>query len=113
MKLIILNVNPYKEKDAIILAFNNEETFSFNARGILAPTSKNVILNNPLIEAEIVFSEGKSKHHSLKNASLVFSPYSSNDSLEKLSVISIIQECTYKILQEEELPLIYDELIRV
>jgi DNA repair protein RecO (recombination protein O) len=113
MKLIILNINPYKEKDAIILAFNNEGSVTFNARGILNAKSKNVILNNPLIEAEIIFSEGKSKHHSLKNASLIFSPYTANDSLEKLSVISIIQECTYKILQEEELPLIYSELIKV
>ena len=113
MKLIILNITPYKEKDAIILGFNNEECVTFSARGILNANSKNVILNNPLIEAEINFVEGKSKYHSLKNANLIFSPYSINDSLETLSVLSIIQECTYKILQEEELPLIYDELKKV
>ena len=109
MNLIILNITPYKEKDAIITGLSEESLISFTARGIFDPKSKNAILNNPLIEVDITFAEGKSKYPNVKTSSLVFSPYTLSDSLDKLAAISIVQEAINKMLMEDEKHQLYQD----
>ena len=53
MKIIVLSINNYKEKDAIITAISQSETITFLARGIKDPKSKNAAINNPLMIADI------------------------------------------------------------
>lgn len=110
MKLIILSITNYKEKDGIVTGLSENELVTFNVRGILDPKSKNHILNTPLIEADIEFIESNHKHKTVKSSSIIFSPYGAFDSLEKLGVISLVEEATNKLLQEEERILIYPSL---
>ena len=102
MKLIILNVVPYKENDAIVTALSEEKLITFNARGILKASSKNVAINNPLIVADIELSESKSKFLTLKSSCVILSPYTLDIDLEKMAIIHMMQECINKILQDEE-----------
>ena len=110
MKLIVLSITPYKEKDGIVTAISENEILSFSVRGILDPKSKNHFLNTFLIEVDADFQEGNYKHKVLKSAKLLDSPFSLSDSLDKLAVISLIQEATKNLLQEEEQHLIYPKL---
>lgn len=110
MKLIILSITNYKEKDGIVTALSKDGTITFNVRGILDPKSKNHILNTPLIEADVEFVESNHKHKTVKNSLITFSPYGAFDSLEKLGTISMIEEATNKLLQEEERVYIYNKL---
>ena len=110
MKLIILSITPYKEKDGIVTALSADSIISFSARGILNPKSNNHILNNPLIEIDATFQEGNYKYKVIKNAKILFSPYSIGDSLNKLGVLSLIQETTKSLVQEGDEVFIYDKL---
>lgn len=112
MKLIILTITPYKERDGIITALGENCVISFNVRGLLNPKSTNHFLNTPLIEIDATFQEGNYKYKLLKNAKILFSPYSTQDSLNKLAMISLLQEATKSLLNEEEQALIYDKLKR-
>ena len=53
---------------------------------------------------------GNYKYPIVKNTKVVFSPYTSKDSLLKMGVLALLQECTRQLLQDEEKPLIYDLL---
>lgn len=110
MELIILSITPYKEKDGIITAISSEGVISFNVRSLLDPKSASHILNNPLIIVDAIFQEGNYKHKVLKNAKILFSPYKANDSLDKLAIISLLQEASKNLLQEDEQPFIFDKL---
>lgn len=110
MKLIILAITPYKEKDGIITALGEDSVISFSVRGLLNPKSSHHFLNNPLIEVDATFQEGNYKYKVLKSAKVLFSPYSVGDSLNKLAMISLLQEATKSLLQEEEQAFIYDKL---
>lgn len=109
MNLIILNITPYKEKDAIITGLKEDEIVSFTAKGIFDPKAKNAILTNPLIEVNVSFLEAKTKYPNVRLTSLLFSPYTLNDSLEKMAAISIVKEAINKMLLDEEKPLLYKD----
>lgn len=112
MKLIILSITQYKEKDGIITAISENETVTFKVNRLLDPKSSGHILNMPLIEADVTFSENNHKYQTFKNGGVSFSPYSANDSLTKLSILSLIQEATTRMLQDEEKYFIYKILKR-
>ena len=62
MKLIILSKKDYKEKDSIITGINDEELITFSVKGLSSPKSKNAILANPLIIADVNMKEGNYKY---------------------------------------------------
>ena len=77
MKIIVLSINPYKEKDAIVTAISEKETITFLARGIKDPKSKNAALNNILTVADIELMDGDFKYPILKSSKPLFSSLSS------------------------------------
>ncbi len=71
MKIIVLSITPYKEKDAIIDAISEEVDSTFTAKGILDPKNKNAAINNLLSIADIDLQEGNYKYPVLKSISNV------------------------------------------
>ena len=102
MKIIVLAITPYKEKDAIIEAISEEGMITFLARGILDPKSKNTALNNVLTIADIELHEGNFKYPILKVSSQVESPLLTNSGFEFLTSLQLISEATNVLLQDEE-----------
>lgn len=114
MKCIILSVVQYKEKDAIVQAISEDKSFSFLARGILDPKSKNAMINNPLTVVELELSEREDfKYSILKSASILLSPLQLMDKLEKLAAIQLIDELILKCLDEEEKAQIFTAVLKV
>ena len=74
MKIIVLSIANYKEKDAIITAISQSETITFLARGIKDPKSKNAAINNPLMIADVELMDGDFKYPILKNFKELFVP---------------------------------------
>ena len=68
MKIIVLSITPYKEKDAVVSAISEEESITFLARGIKDPKSKNTALNNILTIADIELMDGDFKYPILKGS---------------------------------------------
>lgn len=111
MKLIITNIATYREKDAIVTGFNENEVVTFRVPGLFSPKNKFASLNNPLTIIEPTFSEAKtSKHLLLKEAELLFSPMMGNMDFNYVTAISILLEATVKFVDDEEKPIIYNDL---
>ena len=107
MEIIVLKITPYKEKDGIIDAINEESKMSFLVRGLFDPKSKNAFLNNPLTIADIEISEGKYKYPIIKSSLLIKSPINPRADLRYMSSLLIIAEATNYLLSEEEKSEIY------
>ena len=71
MKIIVLSITPYKEKDGIVKAISENESLTFLARGIKDPKSKNSALyakKNPALKE--VTSSMREIHYGTKGCSL-------------------------------------------
>ena len=112
MKIIVLSITPYKEKDAIINAISERGDLTFLARGILDPKNKNSSLNNILSTADIELSEGNYKHPVLKACTNATNPMKINNDYDYLSSLLFIAESTKVLLQDEEKELIFNSLIK-
>ena len=113
MKIIITNINPYKEKDAIMNGISEEGLCSFRVPGLFSPKSKFASLNNPLTIIEPVFSESKtSKHLILKEASLLFSPMSGQLDFNYVSAVSILLQATNNLIEDDDKALLYQDLFQ-
>lgn len=110
MEIIVLSIAAYKEKDAVVTAITNTKTFSFFAKGILNPKSKNAFLNCALAKANITLIEGKIKYPILESATLISTPLQLNISLDYLNAINVITEAATFLMEEEEKFLMYDKL---
>ena len=102
MKIIVLSINPYKEKDAIISAISENESITFLARGIKDPKSKNAALNNLLTIADIELMDGDFKHPILKSSKPLESSLKIGMSSEYLSSLMLIDEMMLNLFPEEE-----------
>ena len=102
MRIIVLTISNYKEKDAIITAISQSETLTFTARGIKDPKSKNAILNNPLTIADIELLDGDYKNLILKSSKELFSPFKLNMSSEYLGTLLLMGEMMVHLFPEEE-----------
>jgi len=111
MKVIVLTINPYKEKDAIINAISEEGFITFSARGILNPTSKNAGLNNILTVADVTFSPTKSKYNILKESEILLTPYKVKEEYDYLTSLMLLDEVTNSLLQDEEKHKVFNHLI--
>ena len=111
MKLIITNIATYKEKDAIVTGFNENEVVTFRVPGLFSPKNKFASLNNVLTIIEPTFSEARtSKHLLLKEAELLFSPMMGDMDFNYITAISILLEATVKFVDDAEKPSIYNDL---
>lgn len=110
MELLITKIVEYKEKDAILNAFNENENISILAKGILSNKSKNALLNNVFTLAEIELSEKKTKFNVLKSSQILFSPMSLIGDITSLAMISILNELIEKCLTSEEKCSLYLDL---
>lgn len=110
MKIIVISVTQYKEKDGIINAISEQGVVSFLARGILDPKNKFAPLNNYLTIADIELTESNAKHPSLKNYSIIATPIRMESNLDYLASVMLIAEATKSLLQDDEKPAIYSWL---
>ncbi|MCD8209717.1 MAG: DNA repair protein RecO [Coprobacillus sp.] len=109
MDLIILSINHYKEKDAVITAISEKECFSFLAKGVFNERNiENNVLNTPCLEIDASFLDNKQyKHPVLKEFSIIHSPLGGEYSLSTLLTISFLGEVSSKILPPEEMHLLF------
>ena len=111
MKLIILNITAYKEKDAVVNGISEEGFLSFRVPGLFSPKSKYASLNNALSIIEPVFSESKTtKHLTLKEAQLLFSPMQGQMDFHYVTAITILLQAMNKLVQDEDKALLYQDL---
>lgn len=104
MKIIILNVTPFKEKDAIVTAISEAETISFTVHGALDTKSKNAALINLFTIADIRLNETNKIHKSLKESEIIYSPFSGKYDLASMMCMSLISENIKYLLQDDEKP---------
>ena len=112
MKVIILSVSNYKDKDCIYNAISEEGYLSFQAKGAQDPKGKYLWLNNPLTVADVEFMEdGRYKHKLLKAAMLKQTAVSGGESLEYLFSVSALAELSRNVLPDEEKHLEFNLLL--
>ena len=107
MRIIVLSINQYKEKDAIITAISQSETITFLARGIKDPKSKNSALNNPLTIADIELMDGDFKYPILRSSKELFTPMKLNMDSYYLGTILLINEMVLHLFPDEEKAKLY------
>ncbi len=113
MKLIILNANLYKDKDAIIHAISEDGSVDFTVKNLVSKSDKSP-LNLPLSVVDASFSEGKLyKYPLLKEFTLLDSPLISDYSTSLLVTISFLKEVTTRLLPEEEQYQLYPYLLKI
>ena len=102
MKIIVLTINPYKEKDAIVSAISSEGFLTFLARGIKDPKSKNMTLNNPLSIADIELMDGDFKYPILKGSKPLFTPLRVDMNSKYLGTLLLMNEIMVHLFPDEE-----------
>ena len=102
MKIIILSVTKYKEKDGIINAISESESISLTAKGILDPKCKNHVLNNVLSIADVDFIDGNYKYPLLKRHKILVSSSDSNNDYYYLTTLLLLSEAALNLLDDDE-----------
>ena len=110
MKIIVLTITPYKEKDAIINAISEKESLTFLARGIKNPKSKNVALNTPLTVADIELMDGDFKHPILKSSKPISTSLKMEMDTHYLGSLLLIDEIMVNLFPEEDRYLMFSSL---
>ena len=111
MKIIVLSVAPYKEKDAIVESISEEGLITFLAKGIFDPKNANAAINNVLSTADIELNDGDYKYPVLKNATNVVNSMKTISDFDYLSSLLLIAEATRLLLQDDEKVRIYNSLL--
>ncbi len=112
MKIIVLSITQYKEKDGIIDAISENGDITFLAKGIFDPKNKNAALNNNLVTADIELQEGNYKYPVLKTSSIIDNPMKLQNDLDYLTSLLLMAEMTKTLLQDEEKILIFESLMQ-
>lgn len=111
MKLIILTIAPYREKDAIMTGICEEGLKTFRVPGVFSPKSKFASLNNLLTIIEPTFSETKTRKRLILNeAQLLFSPMQGHIDLHYVNAITILLQATNKLVEDDDKALFYQDL---
>ena len=110
MKIIVLSITPYKEKDAIINAITEKETITFLAKGLKNPKSKNAPLNNILTVADIELMDGNFKHPILKSSKPLSSSLKVEMDAEYLASLLIMDEMMLNLFPEEDQYIMFQHL---
>ena len=104
MKIIVLSISPYKEKDAVISAISEDQFITFLARGINNPKSKNIAINNALTIADIELMDGNFKHPVLKSSKPLFTPLRLDMDSKYLGSLLFVNEIVNFLFPDEEKP---------
>ena len=112
MKIILLSINQFKEKDAVVSAMGPTGKMTFIVKALYDPKSRNAQLNAPLSVIDAEFVEGDYQYPVLKRFEVVSSPMKNSGDYEYLSTILILGESTNKLVQEEDYALIYEWLYK-
>ena len=104
MKIIVLSISPYKEKDAVISAISEDQFITFLARGIKNPKSKNISINNALTIADIELMDGNFKHPILKSSKPLFTPLRLDMDSKYLGSLLFINEIVNFLFPDEDKP---------
>lgn len=110
MKIIVISITAYKEKDGIITALTEEGMKSFTVRGIQDSKSKNIYLNNSCTVADIELGSGRFKYPLIKNSTILESPLKKAMDIKYLGSVMLLCEATKVLLQEEEQALMFKHL---
>ena len=110
MKIIVLSITPYKEKDGIVRAISENESLTFLARGIKDPKSKNAALNNVLTIADIELMDGNFAHPILKSSKPLFSPLKVDMDAKYLASLMTIDEMMLNLFPEDEQQVMFETL---
>lgn len=102
MKVIVLTISSYKEKDAIITAISQSEIITFLARGVKDPKSKNSAINNPLMIADIELMDGDYKYPVLKSFKEIFVPMKLEMDSYYLGSLLLMNEMMVHFFPDEE-----------
>lgn len=102
MKIIVLTSNSYKEKDAIVTAISQNEAMTFLARGIKDPKSKNAIINNSLVIADIELMDGDFKYPILKSSKELVNPMKLDMVSPYLGSLLLMGEIVLYLFPEDE-----------
>lgn len=92
----VIRKTPYKNSDAMVNVLTREGLFSFSARGVMKPTSKNASSVEPLCYSSFLLSNS-----SLKEASLIRG-VNMKDDLSLMASYSFIYEISSKFLNEDD-----------
>ena len=104
MKIIVLSISSYKEKDAVISAISEDQFVTFLARGINNPKSKNIAINNPLTIADIELMDGNFKYPVLKSSKQLFTPMRIDMDSKYLGSLLFINEVVNYLFPDEDKP---------
>lgn len=104
MKIIVLSISSYKEKDAVISAISEDQFVTFLARGINNPKSKNIAINNPLTIADIELMDGSFKYPVLKSSKQLFTPMRIDMDSKYLGSLLFINEVVNYLFPDEDKP---------
>ena len=110
MKIIVLSIAQYKEKDAIITAVSQSETITFLARGVKDPKNKNAAINNPLMIADIELMDGDFKYPVLKSFKELFVPMKLKMDSTYLGTLLLMNEMMLHFFTDEERPSMFAPL---
>lgn len=111
MQIIVLNINPYKEKDGIVHAISSKETIDFLVKGLFGSKNKYNCLNINLARANVEMLDGKNyRYPVLKDLTDIKSPLPSKYSYETTSTLLFLSELCNKLLPSEEQYFLYDML---
>lgn len=104
MKIIVLSISPYKEKDAVISAISEDQFITFLARGVGNPKSKNAAINNALTISDIDLMDGNFKYPVLKSSKQLFTPMRLDMDSKYLGSLLFINEIVNFLFPDEEKP---------
>ena len=104
MKIIVLSISSYKEKDAVISAISEDQFITFLSRGIGNPKSKNISINNALTIADIELMDGNFKYPVSKSSKQLLTPMRIDMDSKYLGSLLFINEVTNYLFPDEEKP---------
>lgn len=110
MKIIVISISAYKEKDGIITALTEDGVESFTVKGLYDPKSKNAYLNSVLTVADVELGSGRFKYPLIKNSVILESPLKKSTDFTYLSSILVICEATKVLLQDFEQKMMFKHL---
>ena len=108
---IVIRVTPFRDNDAMVNVISHERMNSFLGRGVLKYESKNASSVNMYSRSRFQLSKGKDGM-SLRTGELLNSYQMAKSNLDSLAVLDMIGEVTNKLVQSEDAPKIYDQLVK-
>ena len=110
MKVIILSINTYKDKEAVINSICPTGQLTFIVKGLYDPKSRNAQLNAPMTIIDAEFVEGSYQFPVLKRFEMILQPMKNTEDYLYLSTILILGQLNNKILQPEDYAPMYEWL---